>query len=99
MRLINPEKDVVRGFRLSMATRTAPDYREIAVEPFPDPAAGIDARIRPVSRLVGRFIDWVERNVPANPSFQAGLRVQRLVEAAQESEKSGRWVDCSQVMG
>jgi predicted dehydrogenase len=94
LRLMNTEQDVVRGFRLSVATRADSNFREIAVESSPEPGTGVDSRVRPVSRLAARFLDWVEGNVLTAPSFQAGLRVQQLIAAAQQSEKSGRWVDC-----
>ena len=52
-----------------------------------------DARIIPTARLIERFIDWICGGVPVENDIMAGLRVQRLIEAAQESNRLQRWVE------
>lgn len=95
LRLMNRDRDPVRGFVLSVATRRDPRFRVLAIEPGPE-AAGVDSRVRPVSRLVSRFLDWIQTGHPTEPSFWDGVRVQRLIEAAQRSHRLGQWVSTLQ---
>lgn len=53
---------------------------------------GTDWRIEPFRRLAQRFVRAVEARQPCEPSFASGARVQRLLEAASESARSGRRV-------
>jgi predicted dehydrogenase len=99
LRLVNAGRDPVRGFQLLIATRDQSSFREIALEPSVEPDSGIDTRVRPVSRLAARFLDWIGDDTATVPSFHEALRVQRLIEAAQQSAKSGRWIDCPMPSG
>jgi predicted dehydrogenase len=93
--LDNRTADYMRGFLLSHAKRPG----ELTPVPVEDPAdAGQpDGRIAPASRLAAKFIDCLAskpRYKPnAAPGFAAGFRVQRLIDAAQRSNREGRFVD------
>jgi len=52
-----------------------------------------DGRIAPVSRLVNRFINAIERGDIATPGFAEGYRVQYLIDAARRSHGEGGWID------
>ena len=92
--LENRTADYMRGFVLSYAKRPG-DLTPVAVD---DPAdAGYpDGRIAPTSRLAASFIDCLAdkpRYKPnAAPDFAAGFRVQELIDAAQRSNREGRFV-------
>lgn len=47
--------------------------------------ASEDPRIKPVSAIASRFINWCNLGIPSKPDFQDGLRVQELIEAARIS--------------
>ena len=40
------------------------------------------------------FLDAVARGVKARPGLEAGVRVQEIMDAAYESDRTGRWVAC-----
>ena len=92
--LENRTADYMRGFVLSHAKRPG----EMTAIPVEDPAdAGQpDGRIAPASRLAARFLDCLTdapRYKPnAAPDFAAGFRVQQLIDAAQRSNREGRWI-------
>lgn len=89
--LHNPGADYMRGFELFHGKRPG------ALEQIPvtDPidAQYPDGRIAPVSRLVNRFINAIERGGIATPGFAEGYRVQYLIDAARRSHGEGRWID------
>lgn len=93
--LENRTADYMRGFVLSHARRPG----EMTVVPVEDPAdAGQpDGRIAPAARLAAQFLDCLAdapRYKPnAAPDFAAGYRVQQLIDAAQRSNREGRFVD------
>lgn len=95
--LHNPGTDYMRGFELSYGKRPG------ALEPIPvtDPidAQYPDGRIAPVSRLVNRFINAIERGGIATPGFAEGYRVQYLIDAARRSHGEGRWIDVDSTAG
>ena len=92
--LENRTADYMRGFVLSYAKRPG----ELTVIPVEDPAdAGQpDGRIAPTSRLAAKLLDAIvekPRYKPnAAPDFAAGFRVQQLIDAAQRSNREGRFV-------
>jgi predicted dehydrogenase len=90
--LANPTLDYFRGFTLRHARRGDDGWQ---VETFEletgDPSA--DSRIAPVSQLVRRFLDAFENGATPSPGFAEGYRVQYLIDAAQRSHASGRWID------
>ncbi len=88
--LANPGADYMRGFNLFHAKRPG----ELARVPVTDPidAQYPDGRIAPVSRLVNRFINAIERGGTATPGFAEGYRVQYLTDAARRSNSEGRWI-------
>jgi len=51
-----------------------------------------DGRLAPLKSLVSRFIKAVRANKKFSPNFCHGVRVQKLIEAAQLSNKKSRWV-------
>src|SRR6185436_6242201 len=81
LELANPDtSDYVRGFGLSWNG---------APVPRPDPAPG-DGRIAPFAELAGELVSALEQKRPAVPSFEHGLRAQRVAEAVRNSR--GAWV-------
>ncbi|UBF28450.1 hypothetical protein K9N68_11580 [Kovacikia minuta CCNUW1] len=92
--LDNPTTDYVSGFQLLHGTRETGKL-ETVLGDRPSPTPIKDGRLVVVSRLVNRFVTWLETGVPSTPSFKDGLRVQQLLEAARNSHESGCWVDCS----
>lgn len=44
-----------------------------------------DPRIKPVSAIADRFVNWCNSGIAAKPDFQDGLRVQELIEASRIS--------------
>lgn len=100
--LENPTVEYMRGFTLTRASRPAgvTSRIDVAADPvsaqFPD-----EARIAPVARLVGRFLDAVETGKPTSkpigklcaPNFTDGYRAQVLLDAIRRSHDSGRWLD------
>ncbi len=90
--LDNPTTDYVSGFRLLVGTRSSGRLEPVdSIDAAPE---ACDGRVAPVAGLVRRFADWITEDVATVPSFKEGLRVQGLLEAAQRSHQSGRWVDC-----
>ena len=93
--LHNRTADYMRGFVLSHARRPG----ELTVVPVEDQldAGQPDGRIAPASRLAARFLDCLAdapRYKPnAAPDFAAGYRVQQLIDAAQRSNREGRFID------
>ena len=49
--------------------------------------------VAPVSRLANKFLDAIETGTQTAPDFKAGYRVQRLIDAAQRSNRLGHWID------
>ena len=90
--LNNPGADYMRGFDLLYARRAATALTRIPVH---DPVDGQypDGRIAPVSRLARRFLDAIETGAPAEPGFDAGYRVQQLIDAVQRSHQQGVAID------
>ena len=89
--LHNPTADYMRGFDLTYAKRPGA-FAHIAVDD-PLDAQYPDGRIAPVSRLANKFFDAIETGQQTAPDFNAGYRVQRLIDAAQRSNRQGHWVD------
>ena len=89
--LHNSGADYMRGFELHYAKRPAPLVRVAVHDPVD--AQYPDGRIAPVSRLAAKFLDAVEGGVLTQPSFAEGYRVQRLIEAAQRSHRTGTTID------
>jgi predicted dehydrogenase len=82
LELANPDtSDYVRGFGLSWNG---------APVPLPDPPDG-DGRIAPFAALAGELVSALEQKRPAVPSFEHGLRAQRVAAAVRGSR--GAWVD------
>jgi predicted dehydrogenase len=92
--LDNPTADYVSGFRLLHGTRESKQLEVVHLERS-NPSNIKDGRLVVVSRLIDRFVTWLETGVPGAPSFKDGLRVQQLLEAARMSHESGCWVNCS----
>jgi predicted dehydrogenase len=88
--LHNTGADYMRGFKLLYARRPTTSFEEIAVSD-PADASYPDGRIAPVSRLARKFLDAIESGGSAQPGFAEGYRVQRMIEAARRSHRSGAW--------
>lgn len=93
--LHNRTADYMRGFVLSYAKRPG-ELTPVTVED-PADAGQPDGRIAPASRLAAKFLDAIvekPRYKPSTaPGFAAGFRVQQLIDAAQRSNREGRFVD------
>ncbi|MCX5893911.1 MAG: Gfo/Idh/MocA family oxidoreductase [Deltaproteobacteria bacterium] len=92
MVLNNPTSDYVTGFQLFHGTRES--GRLIAVPDEPGKSeTHVDGRIDVVAKMAHKFLTWMETGVPCHPSFQDGLRVQKLLHAAETSHRSRTWVE------
>ncbi len=83
----------MRGFTVHHARRPG----ELINEPVEDDPLDRDypreARIAPVSRLVNRLLDAIERGQPVEPGLIAGYRAQALIDAVRRSHAAGRWLN------
>jgi len=73
-----------------------------AVQRYPVPAALPPPKVsvgwlRAHVACLHAFLTAVVEGRPASPSFHEGLAVQRVMAAAQQSSRLGRWVDLSQL--
>lgn len=90
--LANAAQDPVLGFRLSAGDKRDNTLREVESESQAESPHRIDSRVAPVTRLAGRFVEWVRSGSQASPAFREGLRVQVLLDAAQRSNATGSHV-------
>lgn len=60
---------------------------------FPSPKSGI-GWLRGHAHSLYSFLDCVHRNTQASPSFADGAYVQKIMEIAFESAKTGSWQSC-----
>ena len=90
--LENTTADYANGFQLCCGTRDTGALERIEVGASGLTLPDEDGRVPLVTSLATRFVDWIRRGVPAKPDFADGLRVQRLIDAAQRSHESGGWV-------
>ena len=81
--LENPTPDYIRGFQVKLGTRKTAKFEEVKVVEMA--REGEDGRISAVSSLAGRFLKWIQTGEPEAPTFEHGLRVQRLIELARVS--------------
>jgi predicted dehydrogenase len=91
--LENSSRDYMRGFRLSCCRRPETAMTRVTVSDQEEDSWE-DGRILPLSRLVGKFFDWIENGKPARPDFRDALRVQELIEVARISHQNG-WIRIS----
>ena len=91
--LVNTSGDYMRNFVLLKAHRPDDSLTTVAVAADPLDASFADGRIAPVARLASHFLDACERKATAAPSFEAGLRVQELIDTASRSHAEGRWIE------
>jgi len=91
--LENSTADYATGFGLRYGTRGTSALADVALAAPDTTQAGEDGRVPLVASLAVRFVDWVRHGVPARPDFTDGLRVQRLISAAQRSHDTGGWVN------
>lgn len=88
--LQNPTKDYIRGFELEIGDSETGERREVELEEDGDLER--DGRIAPVSRMVRRFVDTIEEDREGSPNITDGWRVQRWIDIARASAKSGEWL-------
>lgn len=93
-RLSNPTKDYIRGFELDIGSAKTGERRTIPLDQDDDLER--DGRIAPVSRMVRRFVDAIEAGRACSPNVADGVRVQRWIDVARESAKSGEWLGVSE---
>jgi predicted dehydrogenase len=96
--LANPTTDYFRGFTLRQARRGDDTLRPVVLEGC-DPEPFPDARVAPVSRLVGRFIDACENGGSPSPGFAEGYRAQQMIDAARRAHAGGCWIDVAPPAG
>ena len=90
--IMNKSPNCMGGFKLLLSGKTYDDCVPVPLDdPFEAQDLLVDDRTGPVSRLVTRFIDSIEAGAPGYPSFQDGLRVQKLIDAALQSHSDGGW--------
>lgn len=89
--LKNDTADHMNGFRLYFAQRDDNELAEYPLEKISHHYK--DSRIYPTSQLISQFIDWVDEDIPMDSDFNTGYRVQKMIEAANESNSKKKWVD------
>lgn len=94
--LRNLTSDYVSGFQLFYAARGAKQLENISGGPSSRTEGFADGRVQAVSKLAGRFLEWIQSGKPSGPNFCHGLRVQALLERAYESHIERKWVNCEQ---
>lgn len=90
--LENNTADYANGFQLHCGIRLTGRLERVEVDAADAGQADEDGRVPLVTRLATRFVHWIHQGVPAKPDFADGLRVQRLIAAAQRSQELGTWV-------
>jgi predicted dehydrogenase len=85
--LENRAKDYVNGFTLSVGTREKGTFSTQEFTPFAD----ADGRIGAASAIARRFVDSILSDRTVEPNLADGLRVQRLIAAAREADRTGGW--------
>jgi predicted dehydrogenase len=95
--LVNETTDYMRGFVLSHGNRAGARLEEVELDD-PVDRQFADGRVAPLSRLVSRFLDAIERGMTTSPDFAEGYRVQCLLDAARRSHDARRWLNCEEFM-
>jgi predicted dehydrogenase len=96
--LANPTRDYFRGFTLMQGARGEESLQPVDVAEGPADASS-DSRIPPVARLARRFLDACESGGAPSPGFAEGYRVQYLIDAAEITHATGRWIDIPASLG
>jgi predicted dehydrogenase len=91
--LANPTADYFRGFDLRQGRRGEPALARVALSEDELSDQCSDSRIRPVTRLVRRFLDACEQGGEPAPGFAEGYRVQCLIDTARRAHASGRFIE------
>lgn len=86
--LDNPAADYVRGFRVQGESRG-----NAALPPVPPIPGETDGRTWATSRIAARFVERIRHGGLGGPDLADGLRVQRILAACRESNRTGRWVE------
>ena len=89
--LQNASNDYIKGFQLSLGTRTSGRHRPVDISDAAEETSS-DGRIAATARVVGRFVDWIQHGHAGRPSFDDGHRVQQLLRASEDSAVQGQWV-------
>jgi predicted dehydrogenase len=94
--LENRTREYLDGFTLTCRTRDGAVPVELKTESAHGDNKSTDSRVRTVSVLMRRFVDWIESGVPVEPDFREGLGVQELIEAARQSHAAGSWIEIAE---
>jgi len=86
--LENNTSDYITGFRLMLATRDSEKFDLISSNEDWTERFG-DGRVAAVSRIISRFVEWIDTSTPTKPDINDGLRVQRLIAASKRSASNG----------
>ena len=84
LKLENRSSDPVRGFHLTWKLKN----NEVGQFSSGPAEASSDGRVDAVAAMAERFADWIEKEKPAKPSWEEGLRVQMLLDAALKSSSA-----------
>jgi predicted dehydrogenase len=85
--LHNPTRDYVHGFTLHSATRADDGLQPV---PVPPDDTAIDGRQLATGCVIDRFIASLDGEPITHPTVRDGLRVQKLLHAAQRSHEYGQ---------
>jgi len=86
--LENQASDYVRGFAMRAETRSGKPSE--TVEPIP---GNEDGRIWATAQIAARFSERVRSGACGSPDLVDGLRVQQILAACRESDRTRRWVE------
>ena len=91
MVLENTSRDHAKGFLLTLETGLPKTSETVYADNNVGPE---DGRLKPVSRLAERFVEWIRTGILQEPSFKTGLRVQELLDASRESSRTSSRIEC-----
>lgn len=84
-------KDAVYGFELTRVGSRTDDVEILMKSDLSQ--SDEDGRLAPFTSIAECFIQAIPQRLSPSPSFDDGLRVQRVLDAARESNRLGRRVD------
>jgi len=83
--LENNKNDFVDNFQIFLKNEKG--VEKIKVENSNSPwEQNEDSRIKVVSPIIDRFIQWCNTGKPAKPDFEDGMRIQELIDMARKSD-------------
>jgi predicted dehydrogenase len=86
------QKDYVHGFQLWGGHQGQPLTELEIPSRLAFPRTWEDGRIAPFVRIVDRWVQGIDQHQSIEPSLQAGVYSQRLMDLAHKSNQTGTWV-------